>query len=190
MDAVRKGAQSRQCAAELVFPGPASGKMQGEEPCLAGEPSGQGEEAPPQGLGGHQLLPQTYTRCLTGQVVRHHLDGQPGGVGGEAAGRHLVYSNAVLEVAYRIRDLGVAAMVGLQFEHLPGPVGHEAVTAVSGEEGQLGTGRELHPPDAEPHRRGVRFTLEGDMGGLCRARLHRQSQDTRESASGHLQVSP
>ena len=89
MDAVRKGAQSRQCAAELVFPGPALGKMQGEEPGLAGEPSGQGEEAPPQGLGGHRLLPQTYAGCPTGQVVRHHLDGQPGGVGGEAAGRHL-----------------------------------------------------------------------------------------------------
>ena len=32
-------------------------------------------------------------------------------------------------------------VVGLQFEHLPFPVGDEAVIAVGGEEGQLGTGR-------------------------------------------------
>ena len=39
----------------------------------------------------------------------------------------------------------------------------EAVIAVGGEEGQLGTGRRLHPPDDEPHRRGVRLTLEGGV---------------------------
>ena len=39
--------------------------------------------------------------------------------------------------------LGVAAMVSLQFEQLPVPVGDEAVIAVFGEEGQLGTGRRL-----------------------------------------------
>ena len=46
------------------------------------------------------------------------------------------------------------------------PVGDEAVIAVSGEQGQLGTGRGLHPPDDEPHRRGVGLTLEGGIGGL------------------------
>ena len=71
-----------------------------------------------------------------------------------------------LEVSDGILDLGVAAMVGLQFEHLPVPVGDEAVIAVGGEEGQLGTGRGLHTPDDEPHRCGVRFTLEGSAGGL------------------------
>ena len=35
--------------------------------------------------------------------------------------------------------------------------------AVGGEEGQLGTGRGLHPPDDEPHRCGVRLTLEGGV---------------------------
>ena len=45
-----------------------------------------------------------------------------------------------------ILDLGVAAMVSLQFEQLPVPVGDEAMIAVFGEEGQLGTGRRLHPP--------------------------------------------
>ena len=65
----------------------------------------------------------------------------------------------------------VAAMIGLQFQRLPIAVGDEGVIAVSGEEGELGTGRRLHPPDNEPHRRGVRLGLErgvsrlGDIGG-------------------------
>ena len=73
----------------------------------------------------------------------------------------MVQPDAVLEVAYGILDLGVAAMVSLQFEQLPVPVGDEAVIAVFGEEGQLGTGRRLHPPDDEPYRRGVCLGLEG-----------------------------
>ena len=52
----------------------------------------------------------------------------------------MVQPDAVLEVAYGILDLGVAAMVSLQFEQLPVPVGDEAVIAVFGEEGQLGPG--------------------------------------------------
>ena len=73
---------------------------------------------------------------------------------------------AVLEVAYGILDLGVAAMIGLQFQRLPVPVGDEAVIAVGGEESQLRTGRRLHPPDDEPYRRGVRLGLERGVGGL------------------------
>ena len=30
----------------------------------------------------------------------------------------------------------------------------------------MGIGRRLHPPDNEPHRRGVRLGLEGGVGGL------------------------
>ena len=86
---------------------------------------------------------------------------------GEAARGEMVQPDAVLEVAYRILDLGVAAVVGLQFQCLPVPVGDEVVIAVGGEESQLGTGSGLHPPDDEPHRRGIRLTLEGG----CRARL-------------------
>ena len=58
-------------------------------------------------------------------------------------------------------DLGMAAVVGLQLQGFPVPVGDEAVIAVGGEEGQLGTGSGLHPPDNEPHRCGVGLTLEG-----------------------------
>ena len=47
------------------------------------------------------------------------------------------------------------------FQGFPVPVGDEAVIAAGGEEGQLGTGRGLHPPDDEPHRRGVGLALEG-----------------------------
>ncbi len=75
----------------------------------------------------------------------------------------MVEADAVLEVSDGILDLGVAAMAGLQLQGIPGPVGDEAVIAVAGEEGQLGTGRGLHPPNDEPHRSGVGLTLEGDV---------------------------
>ena len=75
----------------------------------------------------------------------------------------MVQPDAVLEVPYRILDLGVAAVISLQFEGLPVPVGDEAVIAVGGKEGELGTGRGLHPSDDEPYRRGVRLGLEGGV---------------------------
>ena len=160
------GSQQGQGAAELLSPRPAIWKMQGQPACRAGEPSGQGEDPSSEGLGGHDLLTQADPRRPAGQVMRHHLNREPGSVGGEAPRGEMVQPDAVLEVAYRILDLGVAAMVSFQFEQLPVPVGDEAVIAVGGEEGQLGTGRRLHPPDDEPHRRGVRLGLEGGVGGF------------------------
>ena len=71
------------------------------------------EEPSPEGLGGHDLLTQADARCPTGQVMRHRLDGQPGVVGGEAARGAMVEADAVLEVAYRIPDLGVAAVASV-----------------------------------------------------------------------------
>ena len=108
------GTQPGQGATELGFPGPALGKMQGEAARRAGEPSGQREEPPPEGLGGHDLLTEADARCPAGEVMSYHLDRQPGGVGGEAARGKMVQSDAVLEVSDGILDLGVAAMVGLQ----------------------------------------------------------------------------
>ena len=137
--------------------------MQSEAVRRAGESPGQGEEASPEGLGGHYLLAQAEPRRPAGEVMRHHLYRQPGGVGGEAPRGEMVQPYAVLEVAYRILYFGVAAMVRLQFQRLPVPVGDEAVIAVGGEEGQLGTGRGLHPPDDEPHRCGVGLILEGGV---------------------------
>ena len=75
------GAQSGQGTIELGFPRPALWQMQCEAARRAGDPSGQGEEPPPEGLGGHHLLAQTDARCPAGQVVGHHLYRQPGGVG-------------------------------------------------------------------------------------------------------------
>ena len=59
-------------------------------------------------------------------------------VGGEAARGEMVQPDAVLEVAYGILDLGVAAMVGLQFEQLPVPVGDEAMIACIWRRGRVG----------------------------------------------------
>ena len=159
----RNGSQSGQGAIELGFPGPVLWQMQGEAARRAGEPSGNGEEVPPEGLGGHYLLAQTNARRPASEVVRPHLDRQPGSVGGEAARGEMVESDALLEVANGIFDLSVAAMVGLQLQGFPVPVGDKAVIAVGGEESKLGTGRGLHPPDDEPHRCGVGLILEGGV---------------------------
>ena len=84
-------------------------------------------------LCGHQLLTETDAGGPAVQVVGHHLDGQPGGVGGETAWREMIESHAVLEVSDGVLDLGVAAVAGLQFQGLSVPVGDEAVIAVGGE---------------------------------------------------------
>ena len=47
----------------------------------------------------------------------------------------MVETHAVLEVADGILYLGVAAMVGLQFQGVAVPVGDEGVIAVGGEQG-------------------------------------------------------
>ena len=69
--------QPCQGATELGFPRPALWQMQGEAACRAGEPSGQGEEPSPKGLGGRDLLAQTDPRRPAGQVVGHHLYRHP-----------------------------------------------------------------------------------------------------------------
>ena len=51
-----RAAQSGQGTIELGFPRPALWQMQCEAARRAGDPSGQGEEPPPEGLGGHHLL--------------------------------------------------------------------------------------------------------------------------------------
>ena len=93
----RQGAQSGQSVAELVLPGPALGQMQSEAAGRASEPSGQGEEASPEGLGGCHRLAQADARCPAGQIVGHHLHGQPGTIGGEASRGEMVEPHAVLE---------------------------------------------------------------------------------------------
>ena len=48
-------------------------------------PSHQSEDPPPEGLGGYGPFAQTNPRRPAGEVMRHHLDRQPGAVGGETA---------------------------------------------------------------------------------------------------------
>ena len=162
----RQGAQSGQSVAELVLPGPALGQMQSEAAGRASEPSGQGEEASPEGLGGCHRLAQADARCPAGQIVGHHLHGQPGTIGGEASRGEMVEPHAVLEVADGVLDLGVAAMVGLQVQRVAVTVGDEGVVAVIGKQRQLGAGRGLDPAYDEPHGCGVGLALEGDIRGL------------------------
>ena len=64
-----QGTQPGQGATELGLPGPALGKMQGEAARRAGEPSGEREEPPPEGLGGCQLLAQTDAGGPAGQQL-------------------------------------------------------------------------------------------------------------------------
>ena len=115
--------------------------MKGEAAGLAGEASGQGEEAASEGLGGCHRFAQADARGPAGQVVGHDLDGQPGAVGGEASRWQVVEAHAVLQVADGILDLGVAAMVGLKIQGLALAVGDAAVIVVGGEEGKLGAVR-------------------------------------------------
>ena len=162
------GSQLGQGATYIALLWPTLRKMQGEAARRAGEPFGKREEPPPEGSGGHGPFAQAIPRRPAGQVMHHRLDGQPGAVGGEAPRGEMVQPDAVLEVSNSVLGLGVAAMISLQFEQLPVPVGDEAVIAVFGEESQLGTRRRLHPPDDEPYRRGVRLGLEG--GAECQWR--------------------
>ena len=59
--------------------------MQSEAAGRAGESSDQGEDPSSERLGGHHLLAQTDAGRPAGEVVRHHLYRQPGGVGAESA---------------------------------------------------------------------------------------------------------
>ena len=73
----------------------------------------------------------------------------------------MVEPDAVLEFAGDILYLGVATMVGLEFQGVAVPVGDEGVIAVGGEQGQLRAERGLHPTDDEPHWRGAGLALKG-----------------------------
>ena len=110
-------ARSGQGSSELGFPRPAPGEMQSEAARRAGDPSHQSEDPPLRGLvvtvrSPRQSAPSSGPRLCA-------MDRQPGAVGCETPRRHVVQPDAVLEVAYGVLDLGVAAMIGLQFQGLP-----------------------------------------------------------------------
>ena len=72
----------------------------------------------------------------------------------------MVEPHAVLEVPDGVLHLGVAAVVGLQFQGIALPVSDEGVIAVVGEESQLGSGGGPHPSDDEPYRCSAGLILE------------------------------
>ena len=57
--------------------------------------------------------------CPAGQVVGYHLDGQPGDVGGETPRGEMVETHAVLQVPNGVLGLGVAVVIGPQFQTSP-----------------------------------------------------------------------
>ena len=135
-------------------------------PGLAGDSSGQGKGASPEDLGGCHRLAQSGALGPAGQIVGHDLYRQPGSIGREAPRGEMIEPNAVLETPDGILYLGVAAVVGLQFQGLAVSVGDEGVIAVFGEQRQLRAGGGPHPAYDEPLRRVIGLTGKGNVFGL------------------------
>ena len=139
----RQGAQSSQCAAELGFPGPAPGQMQSEAAGLAGDRPAREKNRRRKVL--------VVTICSPRPMRAVQVPGCEPSAGRPArrrwlrSGPKMVQPHAVLQVSDGVFDLGVAAMVGLQIQGVPVPVGDEAVIAVGGEEGQLGSRARASP---------------------------------------------
>ena len=137
-----QGAQSCQGATELVFPGPTLEQMQSEAARRAGEPSGQGEEASAEGLGGHHLLAQTEPRRSASEVMRHHLDRQPGSVSGDQ--RHQLVAGVgpswgIAQVEALLDELGQAKVPGQGDQKCQPGIGYQAVV-VEGDLDPVGVG--------------------------------------------------
>ena len=127
-----QGSQSSQGASELSFPSATCGRCKVRRRAeRVSRPAREKKRR-----GSWWSPPPRPDRCArsSGPGYGPHLDGQPGAVGGEAARGEMIEADAVLEVSDGILDLGVAAMVGLQFQGFPVPVGDEAVIAVAGED--------------------------------------------------------
>ena len=177
------GSQPGQGASELGFPRPAPGEMQSEAARRAGDRPTRAKTRrlrvlvvtvrsprPIRAVQRARLCAITWTASQAPLAAK-----RPDG---------MWFSPTPYEVAYGVLDLGVAAD---RPRGLPIAVGDEAVIAVSGEEGELGTGRRLHPPDNEPHRRGVAWSGTG-----CKSsRQHRRRRpSSREWESSPPPVSP
>lgn len=114
----RDGAQGAERGGEAIGPRPLLRQVQPEASGRAGQASRQGEEPPAQGLGRDQRLAEADTAGPAREVVGHHLQREPRGVGPEAPRGQVVEPDAVLEVADGVLDLGVASVIGLERERL------------------------------------------------------------------------
>ena len=128
---MRDAAQPSQRHLEGVCPRPAGGQVQPPAARGAGEPPGQHEEGPADGLGDGLLLAdaQAERGGPAQQVVGQGGRQQPGRVGVELPGGQVRQPAARLEVADGQLADGVAAVVGVQPGGGAGPVGDEGVVA-------------------------------------------------------------
>ena len=127
-----------------AFPWPAPRQMQGQAAGRAGEPTGQGEEAPPQGLGGHHLLTETDARrpaarlCAIACTASHAALAAKRPDGRWLRPTPYLRSRMAFSISAWRRWSASSSRVS------PSHVGDE--------QGQLRAGRGLHPPDDEPRR--------------------------------------
>ena len=108
------------------------GKMQSQPACRAGEPSGQSEEASSEGL---SLSARPSPAAPSSGRGYAPSPGRPAKRRWRRAPRGEMVQPTRTSGSDGVLDLGVAAMIGLQFQGLPIPVGDRLVT---GEEGLSG----------------------------------------------------
>ena len=163
------GLQPGQGAPELGFPRPAPGEMQSEAARRAGDPSHQSEDPPPEGLGDHGPLAQSNPRRPAARLCAITWTASQAPLAAKRPDGMWFSPTPYLRSVWssRPRRGGDAA----SSSSVSPSRSVTGVIAVSGEEGELGTGCRLHPPDNETRRRGVRLGLErgvsrlGDIGG-------------------------
>ena len=122
--------------------------MQSEAARRAGDPPHQSEDPSPEGLGAIRVpWPRPIRAVQWARLCAITCTASQAPLAAKRPDGMWFSTHAVLEVAYGVLDLGVTAVIGLQFQRLPVP-GDEAwrrersviegVIAVS-EEGELGT---------------------------------------------------
>jgi hypothetical protein len=119
----------------------------------AGEPADEAEQPSAQRLGRDDPRTEADPGGPAGEVMGDDLDRQPRPVGREFAGRQVIERRAVLELPDRVLDLGVAAVVSLELEHLAVAIGDEGVVVVQDEGRELRARRRSYPADDEPDGR-------------------------------------
>ena len=147
---------------ELLLPGPALGKMQGDPACRAGEPSGQGEDPPPEGLGGHDRAHpgrcglSAEPGCGPSPVppARRRWR-QSGPRGAWFSPTPYLRSRIAFSISAWRRWSASSSRVS------PSRSVMKPVIAVGGEESQLRTGQPASPAGRWPYRLcGIRLTLD------------------------------
>src|ERR1019366_4746929 len=121
-----------QGVVEVFGPWPVEGEVQGAFAGRGGEAAGHDEVAAAQGVCGDEGFAEADAAGPAGHVVGDDVECEPGGVRTEAPGRHVVQADTVFQFSDRVFYHGVAAMVGLQEQHVAGTVGDKAVVGVVG----------------------------------------------------------